>query len=284
MLWRPAFAPVAQLDRVSVFETEGWEFKPLRARHITAFAADFPGRRAALTSRTLVASFARLAQGAPVQGLMRTYLSFETPVADIDARLDELRALTAKGDSPAIDEEIARARSESRQDARRALRRADPVAENAGRARPGPAPFQRLRQGPDRGFHAARRRPQVRRGRGDRRRPRAFPRPADLPDRPRERRRHGEPPQAQFRHGATRRLPQGGAADGARRPLRTAGRHRWSTPPAPGRASTPRSAARPRRSRARPTSACRWGRRTSRWWSAKAARAARWRSPPATRC
>jgi len=39
---------------------------------------------------------------------MRTYLSFETPVADIDARLDELRALTAKGDPPAIDEEIAR--------------------------------------------------------------------------------------------------------------------------------------------------------------------------------
>ena len=108
MLWRPAFAPVAQLDRVSVFETEGWEFKPLRARHYTAFAVRFPGRRAALTSRALVASFARLAQGAPVQGLMRTYLSFETPVADIDARLDELRALTAKGDSPAIDEEIAR--------------------------------------------------------------------------------------------------------------------------------------------------------------------------------
>ena len=39
---------------------------------------------------------------------MRTYLSFETPVADIDARLDELRALIAKGDSPAIDEEIVR--------------------------------------------------------------------------------------------------------------------------------------------------------------------------------
>ena len=27
-------APVAQLDRVSVFETEGWEFKPLRARQL----------------------------------------------------------------------------------------------------------------------------------------------------------------------------------------------------------------------------------------------------------
>jgi acetyl-CoA carboxylase carboxyl transferase subunit alpha len=39
---------------------------------------------------------------------MRTYLSFETPIADIDARLDELRALIEKGDSPAIDEEIAR--------------------------------------------------------------------------------------------------------------------------------------------------------------------------------
>src|SRR5271156_969167 len=29
-----ASAPVAQLDRVSVFETEGWEFKPLRARQL----------------------------------------------------------------------------------------------------------------------------------------------------------------------------------------------------------------------------------------------------------
>jgi len=25
-------APVAQLDRVSVFETEGWRFEPVRAR------------------------------------------------------------------------------------------------------------------------------------------------------------------------------------------------------------------------------------------------------------
>jgi hypothetical protein len=34
VLLRPALAPVAQLDRVSVFETEGWEFEPLRARQI----------------------------------------------------------------------------------------------------------------------------------------------------------------------------------------------------------------------------------------------------------
>jgi acetyl-CoA carboxylase carboxyl transferase subunit alpha len=39
---------------------------------------------------------------------MRTYLSFETAVADIDARLDELRAVAAKGESPALQEEIAK--------------------------------------------------------------------------------------------------------------------------------------------------------------------------------
>ena len=39
---------------------------------------------------------------------MRTYLSFETAVADIDARLDELRAVAEKGDSPALADEIAK--------------------------------------------------------------------------------------------------------------------------------------------------------------------------------
>src|SRR5271163_3011584 len=33
MLWGGPQAPVAQLDRVSVFETEGWRFEPVRARH-----------------------------------------------------------------------------------------------------------------------------------------------------------------------------------------------------------------------------------------------------------
>ena len=40
---------------------------------------------------------------------MRTYLSFETPVADIEARLDELRAVAEKGDSPALTDEIGQA-------------------------------------------------------------------------------------------------------------------------------------------------------------------------------
>jgi acetyl-CoA carboxylase carboxyl transferase subunit alpha len=39
---------------------------------------------------------------------MRSYLSFETPVADLDARVDELKALAAKGDSPALNEEAAK--------------------------------------------------------------------------------------------------------------------------------------------------------------------------------
>jgi acetyl-CoA carboxylase carboxyl transferase subunit alpha len=44
---------------------------------------------------------------------MRTYLSFEQPVADIDARIDELKALAAKGDSPALTEEIAKLEARS---------------------------------------------------------------------------------------------------------------------------------------------------------------------------
>jgi acetyl-CoA carboxylase carboxyl transferase subunit alpha len=44
---------------------------------------------------------------------MRTYLSFETPVADIDARIDELRALVAKGETPALVEEVAKLEARS---------------------------------------------------------------------------------------------------------------------------------------------------------------------------
>jgi acetyl-CoA carboxylase carboxyl transferase subunit alpha len=44
---------------------------------------------------------------------MRTYLSFEAPVAEIDARIDELRALVAKGDSAPLEEEIAKLEARS---------------------------------------------------------------------------------------------------------------------------------------------------------------------------
>jgi acetyl-CoA carboxylase carboxyl transferase subunit alpha len=44
---------------------------------------------------------------------MRSYLSFEQPVADADARIDEMKALAASGDSPAIVEEIAKLEAKS---------------------------------------------------------------------------------------------------------------------------------------------------------------------------
>ena len=44
---------------------------------------------------------------------MRSYLSFETPVADIDARIDELRSLAAKNDSPALGEEVVKLEAKS---------------------------------------------------------------------------------------------------------------------------------------------------------------------------
>jgi acetyl-CoA carboxylase carboxyl transferase subunit alpha len=44
---------------------------------------------------------------------MRSYLSFEQPVADVDARIDEMKALAAKEDSPAIEEEIAKLEAKS---------------------------------------------------------------------------------------------------------------------------------------------------------------------------
>jgi len=44
---------------------------------------------------------------------MRSYLSFETPVADIDARIDELRTLAAKNESPALSEEVVKLEAKS---------------------------------------------------------------------------------------------------------------------------------------------------------------------------
>ena len=44
---------------------------------------------------------------------MRTYLSFEQPVADIDARIDELRAVAEKGESAALHDEIAKLEAKS---------------------------------------------------------------------------------------------------------------------------------------------------------------------------
>ena len=215
---------------------------------------------------------------------MRSYLDFEKPVAELEAKVEELRALQADGNAVAIDEEIARLEAQGGAGAQGPLCQPDAVAEDAGRAPPAAAALPRLRQRPDHRFRAARRRPQIRRRRGDRRRLRPFPRREHLRDRPREGLDHRKPAEAQFRHGAAGGLPQGGAADGNGRPIRNSGDSRWSTPPAPIRASARRSAARPRRSHARPTPASISACRTSRSSSAKAAPAARSPSRPPIAC
>ena len=46
---------------------------------------------------------------------MRTYLDFEKPVAELDAKLDELRAESAAGDAAANADEIARLEAKSAQ-------------------------------------------------------------------------------------------------------------------------------------------------------------------------
>ena len=68
---------------------------------------------------------------------MRTYLSFETPVAEIDARIDELRALAAKGEVAGHQRGGRQARGKSPlKTLGRPLCGADAVAEDAGGAHP----------------------------------------------------------------------------------------------------------------------------------------------------
>ena len=44
----------------------------------------------------------------PAEGAMRSFFDFETPVAELEAKIEELRALGAKGEPVAVEDEIAR--------------------------------------------------------------------------------------------------------------------------------------------------------------------------------
>ena len=188
---------------------------------------------------------------------MYNYLDFEKPVADLEGKILELKKLAEKRRGGRCRRRDRAAREALARCAARHLQGADALAEGAGGAPSRPAALPRLRRGPVHRFHAARRRPQLRRGRRHRRRLRAFPRRAGRGHRPGKGLRHQEPPQAQFRLGPARGLPQGGAHHGTGRPLRACRWSRWSTPPAPIPASAPRSAARPKPSPARPRPAWR---------------------------
>ncbi len=105
---------------------------------------------------------------------MRSYLDFEKPVGELEQKIEELRAMQASGDVSVADE-IERLEAKAAADAEGALRGPHALAEDAGRALADAAALPRLRGAADHRVHAVRRRPQVRRRRGDRRRLRPLP-------------------------------------------------------------------------------------------------------------
>ena len=167
--------------------------------------------------------------GASVRSRMYNYLDFEKPVQDLEGKILELKKLSESGEAVDVADEIARLEKRVQDALREIYKSLDSVAEGPGGAPCGPAALPRLRQGAVFRLHAARRRPQIRRGRGDRRRFRPFPRRAGGGDRPGEGFRHQKPAEAQFRLGPAGGLPQGGAHHGTGRPLQgaddLAGRH-----------------------------------------------------------
>ena len=91
-------------------------------------AAGLRARPVRLTSRAVAATFPRLSgSGRRRKGFERDPSnSSKQPVADIDARIDELRAVAEKNDLPALAEEIAKLEAEVGEGAVRPLRRRSP--------------------------------------------------------------------------------------------------------------------------------------------------------------
>ena len=106
---------------------------------------------------------------------MRSYLDFEKPVAELEAKVEELRAMGETGDAVAIGEEIGRLEFESGGCAKGPLRRTYALAEDPGRPTSATTTLPGLCRRANREFHSARRRPQIRRRRSDRWRLRPFP-------------------------------------------------------------------------------------------------------------
>ena len=95
------------------------------------------------------------------------------------AKIEELRSLGENGDAVAIADEIAQARGQGRARRWRELyAKLTPWQKTQVARHPQRPHFVDYCAGPDRRFHAARRRPQIRRGRGHRGRLRPLPRPS----------------------------------------------------------------------------------------------------------
>ena len=121
------------------------------------------------------------AHRSPKNRTMASYLDFEKPVAELEARVEDLRALSEREDSPPIGEELAKLQAKADKALAEIYASLTPWQKTQVARHPQRPHCLDYIARPDRGFHAARRRPQIRRGRGDDRRPRALSRPGRSP-------------------------------------------------------------------------------------------------------
>ena len=149
------------------------------------------------------------------------YLDFEQPIADLEAKIQEMRHAST-GPAVNIDAEVHALQDKLRLRTAQIFRDLTPwqVSQLARHpARPYTNDYIRIDL---RRIPGARRRPRLRRRRRDRRRPRPHRRPQRDDHRPPEGPRHQGQGAAQLRHAAPGGLPQGAAADEDGRAFRLA--------------------------------------------------------------
>ena len=125
---------------------------------------------------------------------MRSYLDFEKPVAELEAKVDELRALAATGSD--IGDEISRIEDKASQALTDLYANLTPWQKTLVARHPQRPHFTDFVNALIHRIHADGGRPQVRRGRGAGRRLRPLPRREHLRHRPGKGRHHREPNQA----------------------------------------------------------------------------------------
>ena len=153
------------------------------------------------------------------------FLDFEQPIADLEAKIQELRRAST-GPAVNIDAEVQRPAGQAAACAPREIFSAPHALADFAAGPPSAAAVHARLPRPDlRRIPRTRRRPRLRRRRRDRRRPGPHRRPRLHGDRPAEGPRHQEQDPAQLRHAAPRGLSQGAAPDEDGRTLRPAAVH-----------------------------------------------------------
>ena len=156
--------------------------------------------------------------------MKQTFLDFEQPIAELQAKIDELRYVH-EDSAVDISDEISRLQKKSQQLTKDIYSKLTSW-QIAQVARHPQRPYTLdYIAGHVRRLPRAARRPHVRRRPRDRRRARALQRAAVHGDRPPEGPRHQGEDLPQLRHAATRGLPQGAAPHEARREVRPAAVH-----------------------------------------------------------